>query len=95
MFCRLKTVLIVIVVGLCACAPVSREAKEDVHQADIHYKLAMAHLQSRNPTLALKELLVAVKQDPQNSSIQVALAQAYQLKKPINKQKRTILRLLT
>ncbi|WP_321371916.1 tetratricopeptide repeat protein [uncultured Desulfuromusa sp.] len=78
---RLKTVLIVLVVGLCSCAPVTREANQDVQQADTHYKLAMAHLQSRNPTLALKELLIAVKQDPENSSIHVALAQAYQLKK--------------
>ena len=77
----LKTIIFILMLGLCSCAPVSNEAKQDFHQADVHYKLAMAHLQADNPTLALKELLVAVKQDPNNSSIQVALAQTYQRKK--------------
>ncbi len=66
---------------LSACVPVSQKAPQQQHRADVHYKLAMAHLQANNPTLALKELLIAVKQEPQNSSIQVALAQAYQRKK--------------
>lgn len=67
---------------LTACAPVKPDsAQNDQQQAQVHYKLAMAHLQSDNPTLALKELLVAVRQDPDNDAIHVALAQAYQQKK--------------
>ena len=77
----LKTIIFILMLGLCSCAPVRNEAKQDFHQADVHYKLAMAHLQADNPTLALKELLAAVKKDPNNSSIQVALAQTYQRKK--------------
>ncbi len=81
MFPVLKFVTIVVLSSLFACVPVSPETQQDHHQADVHYKLALAHLQADNPTAALKELLVAVKQDPKNSSIQVALAQTYQRKK--------------
>lgn len=77
----LKIATIVLIFSLFACVPVSQKAQQDHHQADVHYKLALAHLQADNPTSALKELLVAVKQNPKNSSIQVALAQTYQLKK--------------
>jgi len=81
MFPVLKLTTIVLLISLFACVPVSPEAQQDHYQADVHYKLALAHLQADNPTSALKELLVAVKQDPKNSSIQVALAQTYQRKK--------------
>lgn len=65
-----------------ACAPVQDGASRNPEQqAQVHYKLAMAHLQSNNPTLALKELLSAVRYDPDNDAIHVALAQAYQQKK--------------
>ncbi|MFK5926160.1 MAG: tetratricopeptide repeat protein [Desulfuromusa sp.] len=80
MFHELKSFIVILVFCLFACVPVNQQAQTEHHQADVHYKLALAHLQGGNPTLALKELLVAVKQDPQNSSIQVALAQTYQRK---------------
>jgi len=77
----LKIVFIILILGLCSCSSVNNGEKQDYHKADVHYKMAMAHLQADNPTQALKELLVAVKQDPNNSFIQVALAQTYQRKK--------------
>lgn len=64
-----------------ACAPVGQTSSDTRNQADAHYKMATAHLQANNPTMALKELLMAVKKDPENSSIHVMLAQAYQQKK--------------
>ena len=76
----LKIFILVILFSLFACAPVSNTVQHKHKQADVHYKLALAHLQGDNPTQALKELLIAVKQDPQDSSIQVALAQTYQRK---------------
>lgn len=81
MFHILKISTVMVMLSLFACVPVSQEAQKGTHQADVHHKLALAHLQSNNPTLALKELLVAVKQDPQNSSIHFTLALAYQQKK--------------
>jgi len=77
----LRFTTIILISSLFACVPVNQESQQDHHQADVHYKLALAHLQADNPTLALKELLVAVNQNPKNSSIQVALAQTYQRKK--------------
>ncbi len=74
-------IIIALIIFLTACVPVKQEPASDKHQADVHYKLAMAHLQGDNPTMALKELLVAIKQDPENSAIVVALAQTYQRKK--------------
>ena len=76
-----KILLLIMLFSLFACASVNNNVLKERKQADVHYKLALAHLQGDNPTLALKELLVAVKQDPRNSSIQVALAQTYQRKK--------------
>ncbi|MDX2480150.1 MAG: tetratricopeptide repeat protein [Desulfuromusa sp.] len=81
MFHIRKLLIITMALSLFACVPVSPEAKSKHLQAEIHYKLGLAYLQGDNPTLALKELLVAVEQDPENSSIQVALAQTYQRKK--------------
>lgn len=66
---------------LSACAPASQSKKDDSQAADVHYKMAMAHMQGGNPTMALKELLQAVQKDPENSTIHVSLAQAYQQKK--------------
>ncbi len=77
----LRLATIILMSALFACVPVKQESQQDHNQADVHYKLALAHLQADNPTLALKELLIAVKQNPKNSSVQVALAQTYQRKK--------------
>lgn len=73
--------LLSLVFALTACAPAPQQAASDQHQADVHYRLAIAHFQADNPTLALKELLTAVDYNPRDSEIQVALAQAYQAKK--------------
>jgi Tfp pilus assembly protein PilF len=81
MFAAPRIVIIALLLFLAACVPVKQEAASNKKQADVHYKLAMAHLQGNNPTMALKELLVAIKQDPENSNIVVALAQTYQRKK--------------
>ena len=76
----LLLLLTFVLAGLLSCAPVQQQNEADNRQADVHYKLAMAHLQANDPTSALKELLLAVEQEPQNSAIQVALAQAYHQK---------------
>ena len=73
-----RTLVLISLCLLCSCSATTQVEKQ--HQADMHYKLAIAHLQSNNPTYALKELLTAVKLEPNSSSIQVALAQAYQQK---------------
>jgi len=84
MFRKLKIpIIMLLLLSLFACAPGSqtRQSGDREKKADVHYKLALAHLQAKRPTLALKELLAAVQKDPDNSSIQIALAQTYQQKK--------------
>lgn len=66
---------------LSACVPAGQSRQDKKQQADVHYKMATAHLQANNPTMALKELLIAVQKDPENGTIHVTLAQAYQQKK--------------
>ncbi len=66
---------------LSGCVPAGQAKADKSKNAEVHYKLAIAHLQGNNPTMALKELLNAVQSDPDNSAIHVALAQAYQQKK--------------
>jgi len=78
----LNTLALIVILALFSCAPTGQRVNQSSQQqADTHYKLAMAHLQAKNPTLALKELLAAERKDPENSEILVALAQTYQLKK--------------
>ncbi|NOQ41464.1 MAG: tetratricopeptide repeat protein [Desulfuromusa sp.] len=76
----LKISTIIMMLCLSACVPVN-QGGQTKQQENVHHKLAMAYLQGNNPTMALKESLVAVKQDPNNSSIQFTLALAYQQKK--------------
>ena len=70
----------VLLSGLVSCAAVGTSKKES-EQASIHYKLGVSHLQANNPTLALKELLLAVEYDPRDAAYHDALARAYQRKK--------------
>lgn len=60
------------------CAGTTPKIDENRHQADVHHKLAEAHLQGNNPSAALRELLKAVELDPANAAIHASLAQAYQ-----------------
>ncbi|MCK5912900.1 MAG: tetratricopeptide repeat protein [Desulfuromusa sp.] len=77
----MKSFIVVLLLSLLSCATAGHEVSLDSQQATVHYQLAVAHLEANNPTLALKELLVAVQQDPESSAIQVVLAQTYQRKK--------------
>lgn len=70
-----------LVLGLFACTPTTNLSEQKQQQAEVDYKMALSHLQGNNPSLALKKLLSAVAQDPNNSAIHVALAQAYQQKR--------------
>ncbi|MBD1399200.1 tetratricopeptide repeat protein [Pelovirga terrestris] len=60
------------------CAGTTANIDKDRHQADVHHKLAEAHLQGNNPSAALRELLKAVELDSDNAAIRASLAQAYQ-----------------
>jgi Tfp pilus assembly protein PilF len=46
-----------------------------------HYTLGLSYLQSENPTLALREFLKAVENNPKNPQVHAGLARAYQYKK--------------
>lgn len=81
MFCTRFLLYGCLICGLLSCAPVGQQTQSEAHQADVHYKLGISHLQGNNPTQALKELLAAVKIEPKNPAFHVALAQAYQVKK--------------
>lgn len=82
MICIRLIVFMLLIGGLICCVPVTQQPQQKkAQQADVHYKLGLSHLQSNNPTLALKELLIAVENGPQSSGIHASLAQAYQLKK--------------
>jgi len=78
----------------CGCVATNQLSENQQKQAEVHFKLGVSHLQSQNPTMALKELLIAVKHDPQNSTIQATLANAYQLKKAFPEAERHYLKAL-
>lgn len=84
--------LVLLVLGGCVAAnPQTENSKQ---QADVHYKLAVAHLQGNNPSAALRELLKAVELDPKNSEIHVTLAQAYQQRRAYSEAERHYLEAL-
>ncbi len=77
----MRVIISLFLLGLLGCAPVSSVSDEKKQQAEVHYKMAISHMQANNPTMALQKLLPAVELDPDNSAIQVALAQTYQQKR--------------
>lgn len=82
MLCKRFITIVMVCFLLSGCVASSSKLQQDqATQAEVHYKLGIAYLQANNPTLALKELLLAKGQNPNNASIQVSLAQAYQRKK--------------
>ncbi len=66
--------LIVLLVGC-----VSSKNKQP--QAMPHYTLGLSFLQSDNPTLALREFLKAIEDNPKDPQVHAGLARAYQYKK--------------
>ena len=90
----MRAIALLFLVSLVACAPSTNLLDEKKHQADVSYKLAISHLMGNNPTAALKKLLRAVALDPENSSIHVALAQTYQIKRSYQNSERHYLRAL-
>ncbi|NOY13961.1 MAG: tetratricopeptide repeat protein [Deltaproteobacteria bacterium] len=81
MFCLRFIVYALLVAGLSGCMVAVRQQQSARQQADVHYKLGLSQLESNNPTRALRELLIAVRNGPNDSAIHAALAEAYQLKK--------------
>ncbi|MBW6510734.1 MAG: tetratricopeptide repeat protein [Desulfuromonadaceae bacterium] len=75
---RVKGILTIV---LCTLLLISCSAtKEKVDAGEVHYILGVSYLRENNPTLALKEFLIAY--DSENSGrVHSGLGQAYQLKR--------------
>ena len=73
---KVSWILLLLPVLLVGCAG-STPKKEG---GNVHYTLGLSYLSEQDPTGALREFLQAAKEEPNNSDIQAALAQAYQLK---------------
>lgn len=76
MSCKFPLLILGIVVVLAGCS----SGKKTNNKAEAHYFLGISYLQEKNPTLALKEFLLAEQIESGNADLQAALAQAYQLK---------------
>lgn len=68
--------------------------KKEQKDAQVHYMLGISYLQEPNPTLALREFLLAAELNPYDAAIQMALGQAYQLKNAYAQAERHYLRAL-
>jgi Tfp pilus assembly protein PilF len=90
MFLIRKMMALLLILTLFGCgAAVDRK-----NQAKSHFTLGLSHMQNGSPTLALKELLQAVKFDSSDAQIHAALAQAYQVKKAFMQAEQHYLRAL-
>jgi len=79
MNCRIYLLALLLFL-LGGCADKASQVDEQP-QPKPHYTLGLSHLQSGNPTLALKEFLQAVAANPENPDVHAGLALAYQSKK--------------
>lgn len=77
---RKSPLLILLLLPLLAL-PACSVGKKRQNDAKVHYMLGISYLQEPNATLALKEFLLAEALNPYDGDIQVALGQAYQVKK--------------
>lgn len=69
--------VVLLLLALMGCvSSTSRQPK-----ARPHYTMGLSFLQSQNPTMALREFLKAVDENPDDPQIHAGLARAYQLKK--------------
>lgn len=68
---------VLLIVLLLGCASSSNKQPK----AMPHYTLGLSFLQSDNPTLALREFLKAVEENPRSPQVHAGLARAYQIKK--------------
>lgn len=69
--------LAILLLLLSACGSTGKNRKE----ADTHYMLGVSYLREGNPTLALRELILAEQKNPGKAEIQNSIAQAYQAKR--------------
>jgi len=76
-----STVALALLLSALLCLSGCAVGKKRKNDANVHYMLGISYLQEPNATLALKEFLAAEKLNPYDSDIQVALGQAYQMKK--------------
>ncbi len=74
-FRTMITVLLIVLLVGCA------GTKNKQPKAMPHYTLGLSFLQSDNPTLALREFLKAVEENPKDPQVHAGLARAYQYKK--------------
>lgn len=77
-FRSLTTSLILL---LCLAVVGCGASKKQLNDTKVHYTLGLSYLGEPNPTLALKEFLLAEKTNPHDAEVQAALGQAYHLKK--------------
>ncbi len=73
----LSATLLLTLFAAFGCAP----APQNAGLAKTHYMLGVSYLKEQDPTLALKEFLLAAELDGGDAGIQNGLGQAYQLKR--------------
>lgn len=79
---------VVLIMATLLCLPGCSVGKKRQNDAKVHYMLGNSYLQEPNPTLALKEFLLAEEANPYDGDIQVALGQTYQIKKAYTESER-------
>jgi len=75
-----RSLFLVMMLIMLAVAGCSAPQKKKAQPGQAHYMLGLSHYRQQQLTPALKEFLLAVKEDPKNADFQNALAMAYQFK---------------
>jgi Tfp pilus assembly protein PilF len=90
---NLWTIPIMLLVA-CLLAGCGGSNKNKSDPGEAHYLLGVSYLREHNPTMALKEFLLAAEAKPQRADIQSALGQAYHFKKAYSEAEEHYLRAL-
>jgi Tfp pilus assembly protein PilF len=77
---HLRTFLFSLILILALANAGCSTGKKKIDDGEVHYILGLSYLQEHNPTLALREFLLAQDFAPRDARVQVGLGQAYHLK---------------
>ena len=65
-FCLMMLTSLSTITGCATAEEQQKKKNEEIYDADFHYELGAGHFQEEQPTLAIRELTIAIEKDPKH-----------------------------